>query len=565
MGRTITMVVLAIAMALAMVAGALAFPGPTHAEQLEGVFARIDGAAFHEAANQISSAMDNELLESFRQTIGKVPGNHRLIGHGWTLDGKIPRDVLKTLEQANPGCKTDILQWWSRESKRLVEGMQKATGLPTKQAKALAGLQWDFHLLGDRMPGNKVVEIVLSPEEIAHNIEKNCKNLFKGRPEYAKAVGKSLHGVLKQGGTEAEKAARLMETLQKEIPFSEMMSRCWGRTLAKQGIQIAPRTVKSVGTEAFLSKVGVASPKTFASKTRQTAEKGKSAAGKSGGANGGKTARMARWGGRTFFVALPVAVEVGFFFYDEQKSKETFERGEQTVEETQCITYENVGRHSTALVLATAGAVGGSKLGAAGGVVGGIVGCFVGEIVGAKAGEMLYVSKAEKDAEKGYPTALFFLGGYHYKRIQEGKDKHVKEALGYLERVQVTEDGGFAKANVFLGEMAWKGIGQPEDKAKAIALWRVAVEFGDEDAMYLMARALLAGDGIEKDQKAGLEMMRKSAERGCELAIDAYPEVVRECRKWLIIQWSVAGGIGVLGAIALMVGLRKRRRQDSVY
>ena len=581
MRKTMNMMVLAIVLALAMAAEALAFSGRTHESQLEGVFARIDGSAFHEAANQISSAMDNELLESFRQTIGKVPGNHRLIGHGWTLDGEIPRDVLKTLEEANPGRKADILQWWSGESKRLVEGMEKATGLPTKQAKALAGLQWDFHLLGDRMPGNTVVDVVLPPKAIAKNIDKNCEILFKALPEYAKAIGKSLRWAMQQGGADAEQAARLMEMLQKEIPFSEMLSRCWGRTLAKRGIQIVPRTARSVGTEAFLAKVGVASPKTFASKARQKAGQGKSATGKSGAATGGKTAKVARWGGRAVFVALPVAVEAGLFFYDEQKNKEARARGDQTDEETQCMTYVNTGKHAAALALGVGGAAGGGKVGAAigtgiepgvgttaggviGGIVGGIVGCVIGEIGGAKAGEMLYVSKAQKGAEEGDPAALFFLGGYHYKRIQEGKDKHVKEAWAYLERVQVTTNGGFAKANVFLGEMAWNGIGQDENKAKAIALWRVAVALGDEDAMYLMARALLAGDGIEKDQKAGLEMMRESAARGCELAIDAYPEVVRECQKWSIIRWSVIGGVGVLGMVVLAVGWWKKRRQDSV-
>lgn len=581
------------AVGVAVLAGAVlasAFPGRIHEVQLEEVFVRVEGDAFHEAAGRISRSIDNELLETFRQTIGKVPGNHRIIGHGWTLDGEIPKSVLADLERANPGRKADILAWWGQESKRLVAGMEKATGLPAKQAKALAGLQWDFHLLGDRMPGNTVVDAVLPTKDIARNIEKNCDILFKGRPEYAKAVGKSLRGVLKQGGTEAEQAARLMKTLQKEVPFSEMLSRCWGRTLAKRGIQIAPRTADSVGTEAFLKSVHVGSPKTRASEIRAKAEKAGGKAGKNGGKTvqaGGKAGpatgkaasrgvKAASQAAKAFAVALPVVVETGFFFYDEKKNREAFERGEQTAEETQCITYENVGRHSAALALGMAGALGGAKGGAvigthiapgagtaigsvAGGIAGGLAGGVIGEIGGGTAGEKVYVAKAERGAEKGEPAAIFFLGGYHYKRIGTEKAKHVKEALEYLARVQITTNGGIPKANVFLGEMAWNGIGQEADKEKAVALWRVAAALDDEDAMYLLARSALAGEGMEQNLEEGHAMMREAAARGCELAIDEYPETARVYRQWLVARriraWSI-GGVAAFAVLLACLGIR---------
>ncbi len=562
--------------AMSLACGALAFPGPTHEEQLGEVFVRIEGDAFHEAAGNISRAIDNDLLKSFRQAIGKVPGNHRIIGHGWTLDGAIPKDVLKELEQANPGRKTDILAWWSKESKRLAEGMEKATGLPPKQAKALASLQWDFHLLGDRMPGNKVVDVVLPPKAIAKNIEKNCEVLFKGRPEYAKAVGKSLHKALKAGGTEAAQAARLMNTVQKDIPFSEFLSRCWGRTLAKKSIRILPPTAKSVQVATFLEKWKVSLPKTRATEARAKTGTGK-------GGKGGVKAKVASKGvkgasraAKAFGVALPVVIETGFFFYHEANNRAAFERGEQTAEETQCITYENVGRHGAALALGTAGAVGGAKGGAAigtgvnpgigtgvgafaGGVVGGIVGGIVGEIGGEKAGEWMYVSKAEKGAETGDLAAVFFLGGYHYKRIKPGKDKHVQEALEYLGRSRITQDGGYAKANVFLGMMAWKGIGQPADKAKAQELWYEAATLKDEEAMYLLARAMLAGEGTDQDIEEGHAMMREAASRGCELAIDEYPETEQLYRNWFAAQERAAKRAKVIraaaGAVLLAVAL----------
>lgn len=67
---------------LALAATAYGFSAPVHEAEMADVFARIEGAEFREAANRISSAIDNDLLESFRKNIGKVPGNHRIVGHG---------------------------------------------------------------------------------------------------------------------------------------------------------------------------------------------------------------------------------------------------------------------------------------------------------------------------------------------------------------------------------------------------------------------------------------------------------------------------------------------------
>lgn len=574
-----------------------------HEADMEGVFARIEGEGFHETVARISRAIDNDLPKSFEERFGAIPGgrvgNHRLVGHGWTLDGKIPKEVLKELERACPGRRGEILQWWAGKATEYAKWMEDATHLPPKQAKALAGFHWDVHLLGDRMPDNTLVERVLPIGEIEANLEKNCEILFKGRPEYAKAIGKSLRRAMQQGGTQAEQAARLMETLQKEIPFSEMLSRCWHHPLGKGGIRIRPPTMESVRVESFLAKARVALPKTYATEAR--AKGGKVKGGKGGKGGGGKTAgtagktaskglKGASRAAKAFGVGLPVAIEAGFFFYDEAKSREAFERGEQTWEETRCITYENMGRHGAALVLGVAGAWGGAEAGAAigtgpapglgtafgagvGCVVGGIVGGIVGEIGGAAAGEMLYVAAAEKRAKEGDPDAQFFLGGYHFKRIKDGEEGHVKEALHYLSQVQVTRKGGFAKANVFLGKMAWDGIGQKANKRKAVRLWRAAAKLNDADAMYLLARAALAGEGMLQNVETGHAMMFEAAARGCEVALDEYPETEQIYRQWTAekqkrdasirrILWR--GGMGLLTvAVVIMptiVFWRKRKR-----
>ncbi len=570
-----------------------------HEEDMEGVFTRIKGGQFHKTVDKISRSIDNDLPKSFEERFGKIPGgrvgNHRIIGHGWTLDGEIPKDVLKELESSCPGRKGEILKWWSEKAAEYSKWMEEATGLPPKQAKALAGLHWDLHLLGDRTPDNTLVNRVLRVKEIEKNIEKNCSVLFKGRPEYAKGVEKSLRAALKAGGTEAEQAARLMKVLQKEVPFSEMLSRSWGRVLGKNGIEIVPRTAKSVRVESFLTKLRVSLPKTQASKIRANSAKGRATAatgGKQTATSIGKSsARATRASARAigaFAVALPVVVETGFFFYDEKKNREAFERGEQTYEETQCVTYENIGKHGAALALGAAVAWGGAEVGMAigagggpvgagvgavvGAVVGGIAGGIAGEFGGEWAGEKVYVEKAEQNAEKGDLAAAFFLGGYHYKRIdpdevQAGKDEHVQEALRYL--AQATTNGGFAKANVFLGEMAWNGIGQDENKEKSIELWREAVELGDVDGMYLLARAMLAGEGVEQDIEGGFSLMYTAAARGCELAIEDYPETYEKYMDWMNAQRKekrmgrvrIFGfGVAIIGVLVGVVAILRKRR-----
>ena len=232
-----------------------AFSRPTHEWQLREVFSEVQGSAFHEAVREISWAMDNGLLLSFKENIGRVPGNHRIIGHGWPLDGSIPQAVLDRLEEVNPGRKQEMMAWWREEAKRLVGRMAEATGLPRRQAGALAGIVWDLHLLGDRMRGNTMVEWVLPPPQIEKNLEDNFAALFRNHPEYAVAVAGALRDALRDGTDEAEQSALLMETLQK-APISEMLLRCWGRTLSQHGITFTENEGDSSRLELFLDMWG---------------------------------------------------------------------------------------------------------------------------------------------------------------------------------------------------------------------------------------------------------------------------------------------------------------------
>ncbi len=110
---------------------------------------------------------------------------------------------------------------------------------------------WCLHLLGDRMPGNTRVEWVLSPQGIVNDLEGYFESLFRGHPEYARALGQALRDALKAGHDEFEQSALIMETLQ-DAPVSDMVLRCWGRTLAKHGITFTENEEDSGRLEMFL-------------------------------------------------------------------------------------------------------------------------------------------------------------------------------------------------------------------------------------------------------------------------------------------------------------------------
>lgn len=572
---------------------ALAHPmARMHEADMEGVFARIEGGAFQKTVADISSGIDNELPDLFREKIGPIPGNHRLVGHGWTLDGAIPKEAMRELERAHPGRKGEFVKLWRDYAKTVTARMQDATGLPPKQAEALAGLHWDIHLLGDRTADNTLVGRVLPTSDIERNLEKNCDILFKGRDGYSKAIRSAMREALAKGGTDAEQAARLIRCLQDEVPFSEMLSRRWGRTLAVKGIRILPREAGSITTESFLKRFRIAVPESFAAKTAKAKAKltepeaPKARTGPArGSARGG--VRAVNRAVRVFGAALPVVIETGFFFYDERENRDAFEAGDRTAEEMQCITYENVGRHGAALALGSAGAWAGGTYGAGigtvepgggnvvggivGGLIGGIAGGIVGEFGGQAAGEWMYVSKAEKNAERGDPAAMFFLGGYHYKRIRPRREDHVKEAINWLSRAATATNGAVSKATVYLGQLAWAGIGQTTNRVKAVEYWTAASEKGDSDAMYLLACALLVGDGTEQDIEKGRDWMRESAARGCELALDAYPETDDFYNEWLSEKHRqsrlnrIRSACGLVAACTLFAVfmLRRHRRKEK--
>ncbi len=173
--------------------------GQQHLNDIRTVFGGYGGQAFDELAQYINHVIDTELPNEFRQKIGPVPGNHRVLGHGWALDAAIPKKTLEAIEQRYPGKKGELIDIWKRHVDAIHRKAAHLSGLPEKQSKALASIMYNVHLLGDIEPGNVLHELVLAPDDIARNIAKNAETLFQNAPAVAKKISERLNAVLKNG------------------------------------------------------------------------------------------------------------------------------------------------------------------------------------------------------------------------------------------------------------------------------------------------------------------------------------------------------------------------------
>lgn len=133
---------------------------------------------FRKITERMSTGIDHELPRMFREKIGPLPANHRILGHAWSLDGPIDRETLNMLERAYPGRKADIMRIWADWVNDTVKCVEQATGLPKTKAKSLAALLLAIHQLGDLEPDNSLLDSVKDLPELAKDIKKQIGKLL---------------------------------------------------------------------------------------------------------------------------------------------------------------------------------------------------------------------------------------------------------------------------------------------------------------------------------------------------------------------------------------------------
>ena len=79
---------------------------------------------------------------------------------------------------------------------------------------------------------------------------------------------------------------------------------------------------------------------------------------------------------------------------------------------------------------------------------------------------------------------------------------------------QKLADQGDVRAKYLLGDMYAKGIGVPQDKAKALYWFRSAADQEYDSAQFMLGDMYAAGDGVPQDKALAAEWFRKAAEQG---------------------------------------------------
>jgi hypothetical protein len=202
-----------------------------HFDDAEAVFSGYgDDKSFKELFKVVSGGIDNDLPKMFRETIGPVPGNHRILGHGWTLNAAIPKKTMDKLLAKYPDKKDEIIALWAVFARNCIAKAEELTGLPKNQAKALASMIYDVHLIGDWGPKNKLLDDVLALDEIVNNFKKDCEVLFINKPVHSEFVSKKLDEAMKSKLPVQEKAQFVMDALY-ALRLGTMLNDAWGSNL----------------------------------------------------------------------------------------------------------------------------------------------------------------------------------------------------------------------------------------------------------------------------------------------------------------------------------------------
>lgn len=124
--------------------------------------------------------------------------------------------------------------------------------------------------------------------------------------------------------------------------------------------------------------------------------------------------------------------------------------------------------------------------------------------------------------EEGDPEMCAFLGKEFYYGINIPQD--LDRALRYL---TVAAEDGDAISQFTLGFMYWSGRGTEPDIDKAYELFLKAAEQEVPEAMYNVAKILLAKD-FEKNKDEAIGWLRRSANAGYDTAYDMLSDLIND-------------------------------------
>ncbi len=155
------------------------YANPGHVKAARTIFEGVDG--LDDISKMVSSGMDKEFYNLFAKHFGEYPsGNHRIVAH-WGFSGEIPFNTEPYKSALAKYPKSEVVSLWRNYVKSITEKVMRQTGLPQKQAQALAGVYYNAHLLQDYT--GDVLSQLQKPDFIVKNLTKNLKTLLGNRNE----------------------------------------------------------------------------------------------------------------------------------------------------------------------------------------------------------------------------------------------------------------------------------------------------------------------------------------------------------------------------------------------
>jgi hypothetical protein len=221
-----------------------------HELDYKGVLETIEGENFNALIKSVSNAVDSDLPKAISELSGEPVsvGKHRYFGH-WGFEGSIPFESEPYKEYLSRFSRKDVIRAWTEMVNRLTNEAMELTGLPKRQARALVGLIYDTHLLGDWKPDlktNRILDPLLHPEKIRADILKNLHRLFGNNSLFVKELETKLISIkVKDPQLFAQKVLDVL----REKPIGQKLFAAYGKTLTKNGmkhVQVAESNVRAI-------------------------------------------------------------------------------------------------------------------------------------------------------------------------------------------------------------------------------------------------------------------------------------------------------------------------------
>ena len=226
-----------------------------HLRDFQNVMGGVSGKNLNNVYKTISSGMDSKtyklnpadrryglsFVRMFEKHLGSLPsGNHRLIGH-WGFEGAIPfnQEPYKTALAQYP--KDKVVALWQSFVNDTVQKTKDYTKLPTTQAKGLAGLIYNIHLLGDY--STTYTDPLPPPKYIVNDIQKNLNRLFGNNNNLSTKVKTEINAI-PQNLPDREYVRRVKEVLNNN-GVGEKFYKKYSSILNKRGIRFDDKNIKN--------------------------------------------------------------------------------------------------------------------------------------------------------------------------------------------------------------------------------------------------------------------------------------------------------------------------------